>query len=110
MGLKSAHGRIFGLVIGFAAATAATAAAQDTSAVKNPPGYSGMERDTTLVPPSATTDSLADSLSDSVRVGTDSAAKHGKQHRDSTKVGETTPKRPEDSTERMHPDSAGKPE
>ena len=57
MGLKSAHGRIFGLVVGLAAATAATAAAQDTSAVKNPPGYSGMERDTSLVPAGATADS-----------------------------------------------------
>jgi hypothetical protein len=28
-----------------------TAAAQDTSEVQNPPGYRGMERDTTLVPP-----------------------------------------------------------
>jgi hypothetical protein len=105
MGLKSAHGRIFGLVVGLAAATVATAAAQDTSAVKNPPGYSGMERDTSLVPPSATTDSLADSLKDSTKW--DSTAKHGK-HRDSTKVGETTPKKPEESTERMHADSAVK--
>ena len=106
MGIKLGHGRIFGLVVGLAAATAVTAAAQDTSAVKNPPGYSGMERDTSLVPPSAT-DSMADSLKDSTKW--DSTAKHGK-HTDSTKVGETTPKRPEDSTERIHPDSAAKPQ
>lgn len=107
MGFKSAHGRIFGLVVGLAAMTAATAAAQDTSAVKNPPGYSGMERDTTLVPPSATADSLADSLKDSTKW--DSTAKHGK-HTDSTKVGQTTPKKPEESTDRMQPDSAAKPQ
>jgi hypothetical protein len=31
-----------------------TAAARDTTQVKNPPGYAGMERDTTQVPPGAT--------------------------------------------------------
>jgi hypothetical protein len=90
-----------------AAATAATAAAQDTSAVKNPPGYSGMERDTSLVPPSATADSAVDSLKDSTKW--DSTAKHGK-HTDSTKVGETTPKKPEESSERMHADSMAQPQ
>jgi hypothetical protein len=78
---KLAHGRIFGLVIGLAAATAATAAAQDTSAqgtrdqndtsqVQNPPGYSGMERDTTLVPPSATQDSVSPSRAEDRATGT----------------------------------------
>jgi hypothetical protein len=66
-----------------------------------------MERDTSLVPANATTDSLADSLKDSTKW--DSTAKHGK-HGDSTRVGETTPKKPEESSERMHPDSTAKPQ
>lgn len=68
---KLAHSRIFGLLIGLAAATAATAAAQDTAAqgttqaegdtsqVQNPPGYRGMEQDTTQVPPGPPDDSLS---------------------------------------------------
>jgi len=97
-----------------AAATAATAMAQDTSAVKNPPGYSGMERDTTMVPPSATTsDSLTDSTKiDSTKIDStkwDSTAKHGK-HTDSTKVGDSTLKKPEESTDRLQADSVAKPQ
>ena len=34
--------------------TSTTTTARDTSAVENPPGYRGMERDTTAVPPSDT--------------------------------------------------------
>jgi hypothetical protein len=100
MGFKSAHGKIFGLVVGLAAATAATAAAQDTSAVRNPPGYSGMERDTTLVPPSATADSLKDSTK------WDSTAKHGKHKADSLKSQEGL--KPKDATEMK--DSLAKPQ
>ncbi|MEZ0333021.1 MAG: hypothetical protein ACAI18_03360 [Gemmatimonadales bacterium] len=109
MRLKSAHGRIFALVVGLAAATAATAMAQDTSAVKNPPGYSGMERDTTMVPPSAT---VTDSLTDSTKMDStksDSTAKHGK-HTDSTKVGDSTLKKPEEPTDRLQADSVAKPQ
>ncbi len=111
---KSAHGRIFGLVLGLAAATAATAAAQDTSAVKNPPGYTGMERDTTMVPPSATADSLTDTTKlDSAALDSikrDSIAKHGKHGKDSVKVGETAPKKSEDATDRLGTDSLAKPQ
>jgi hypothetical protein len=127
MQLKLAHGRIFGLVLGLAAATAATAVAQDTtgqeetgrvvdtSQVENPEGYQGMERDTTLVPPSATNpDSLLDSAKldsikqDSIRL--DSIAKHGQHTGDSVQPGETTPKKPEDATDRLKADSAAPPE
>jgi hypothetical protein len=126
MQLKSAHGRIFGLVLGLAVATAATAVAQDTAGVEtgravdtaqveNPPGYRGMERDTTLVPPGATTpDSLVDSAKldsiklDSIRL--DSIKKHGKHTGDSVKPGETTPKKPERATDRLNADSIAKPE
>lgn len=104
MGVKSAHGRIFGLVVGLAASTAATGAAQDTSAVKNPPGYSGMERDTSLVPAGATADSLADSLKDSTKW--DSTAKHGKHKADSLKSHEGV--KPKDGTEMK--DSLAKPQ
>jgi hypothetical protein len=60
---KLPHARIIGLVLGMTVATTGIAAAQDTtqaqpsdtSEVQNPPGYRGMERDTTMVPPSATT-------------------------------------------------------
>jgi hypothetical protein len=108
MVLKSAHGRIFGLVLGLAVATAATAAAQDTSAVQNPPGYRGMERDTTLVPPSATN---PDSMIDTTKLDSaalDSLRKHGK-HTDSLKIGDSMPKKPEDATRRLEPDSVAKP-
>ena len=78
---KLAHGRIFGLVIGLAAAASATAVAQDTTAqgaqdqndtsqVQNPPGYSGMERDTTLVPPSATDDKTSPGHAEDRATGT----------------------------------------
>ena len=64
--------------------------------MKNPPGYSGMERDTTMVPPSATTsDSLTDSTKSIVPIDStkwDSTAKHGK-HTDSTKVGDSDARR-----------------
>ncbi len=40
----------------------------DTSGVQNPPGYQGMERDTTLVPSGATSDSAASGSSDKPRL------------------------------------------
>ncbi len=57
--------------------TSAVGDSSDTSGVQNPPGYQGMERDTTLVPPGATTDS---SGADSTRLGTDSASSSGVQN------------------------------
>lgn len=86
---KLAHSRIFGLLIGLAAATAATAAAQDTAAqgttqaegdtsqVQNPPGYRGMERP--------------------AGVGEDTTAQ------DTTAVGDTEPKEEDSATPRLDP-------
>ena len=122
--------RSFGLALGFAAVTAATAAAQDTSSattrdsstVQNPPGYSGMERDTTMVPPSATRRAYNDStLQDTAQDSTQDTTLSGQNRRaarssgadtaasdtttgDTTRVGQTRSRR--DSLPEARPPTA----
>jgi hypothetical protein len=128
--------RGLGLALGFVAVTAATAAAQDTSsasrqdtsAVRNPPGYSGMERDTTMVPPSATGGTYNDSTwrdtaQDSTHSGQKASGNRGSARSsgatrpagadtaasdtttgDTTRVGQTSPRR--DSLPEARPPTA----
>jgi hypothetical protein len=105
----------------------------DTSGVQNPPGYRGMERDTTMVPPSRENpsagagqveDRATGTYDDSTWQDTSGTAQNPAGYRgmerpagdtaaagrdttsrttDTTKVGETTPRREESPARRLEP-------
>ncbi|MBA3520980.1 MAG: hypothetical protein H0T90_00555 [Gemmatimonadales bacterium] len=66
-----------------------TATAQDTSAVQNPPGYRGMERDTAMVPAAEGTDTFLQQQG--TGTGSDTAGYSGmeRQREDSSGYGQT---------------------
>jgi hypothetical protein len=68
----------------------------DTSAVQNPPGYRGMERDTTLFPPEGGPPASAEEAAEQT-TGTygDSAAGHDSTHQSGAGAGETTVETPD---------------
>jgi hypothetical protein len=98
--------------------TSAVRDTTDTSGVENPPGYRGMERDTTIFPPdsgtpsqtpeeveSQTTGTYSDTSSQDTTGGNvtgDSAAAA-----DTTAVGDTEPKVEDAEAHRMHPSDSG---
>jgi hypothetical protein len=81
--------------------TSAVRDTTDTSGVQNPPGYRGMERDTTMFPDSGGPPASADEVEDQT-TGTydDSAGEHA-GHSDTVKVGETEPQTAETAEPRM---------
>jgi hypothetical protein len=65
-----------------------TATAQDTASIQNPPGYQGMERDTTTVP--ATPETPVDTLLQRQGTGaTHDTTDYLRLHRDTTSVDST---------------------
>jgi hypothetical protein len=98
----------------------------DTSEVQNPPGYRGMERDTTIFPPDSgnasktpedverqTTGTYSDTSAQDTAGGVshDTAGGHAAEDTagadDSTSVGDTEPKVEDAETPRMHPSDSG---
>lgn len=69
--------------------------AADTSAVENPPGYRGMERDTTAFPDSSSPAADAGQMED-----------HAAGDHDSTTVGDTEPREPQSAEPRIEPEGA----
>jgi hypothetical protein len=100
--------------------TSAVRDTTDTSGVENPPGYRGMERDTTIFPdsgnPSASADEVEDqttgtyddSTTQDTAGGMEPAAGDTAGANDSTSVGDTEPTVEDSAAARMHPsESAG---
>jgi hypothetical protein len=102
--------------------TSAVRDTTDTSGVENPPGYRGMERDTTIFPSdsgrssqapeevqSQTTGTYSDTGSQDTSAGVsqDTAAAGAAVGNDSTAVGDTEPKVEDSESPRMHPSDSG---
>ncbi len=83
--------------------TSATRDTTDTSGVQNPPGYRGMERDTTIFPdsgrPPADTGAATGTYDDSARRDTTGADTTS----DTTSVGDTEPVEEDAATPRLDP-------
>ncbi|HWB40516.1 MAG TPA: hypothetical protein VG500_04615 [Gemmatimonadales bacterium] len=83
--------------------TSATRDTTDTSGVQNPPGYRGMERDTTMFPDSGGPPASPEQVQGAATgVYQDSAAGG-----DSTTVGDTEPKEETSATPRIDPTESG---
>jgi hypothetical protein len=103
--------------------TSAVRDTTDTSGVENPPGYRGMERDTTLFPAdsgkssqapeevqSQTTGTYSDTGAQDTSAGVSedtAAASDTARANDSTAVGDTEPKVEDSESPRMHPSDSG---
>jgi hypothetical protein len=83
--------------------TSATRDTTDTSGVENPPGYRGMERDTTLVPDSGTSPADAGAVEDQATGTYDDSASPDTSGTDTTTVGDTEPIEEDAATPRLDP-------
>jgi hypothetical protein len=83
--------------------TSATRDTTDTSGVQNPPGYRGMERDTTLVPDSGTSPADAGTVEDQATGTYDDSASPGTSGTDTTAVGDTESIEEDAATPRLDP-------
>jgi hypothetical protein len=82
--------------------TSAVRDTTDTSGVQNPPGYRGMERDTTAFPDSGTASSASPGAVEDATTGTYDDSNSHAGH-DSTTVGDTEPTEETSATPRIDP-------
>ena len=88
--------------------TSATRDTTDTSGVQNPPGYRGMERDTTVFPDTGGPPADADAVEDQTTGTYDDSALQDTSgadtaSADTTSVGDTEPVEPDAATPRLNP-------
>jgi hypothetical protein len=84
--------------------TSAARDTTDTSDVKNPPGYRGMERDTTVFPDTGSPPSEDAGAVEDQTTGTyDDSASQEAGGADTTTVGDTEPVEPDTATTRLEP-------
>jgi hypothetical protein len=83
--------------------TSATRDTTDTSGVQNPPGYRGMERDTTVFPDSGSPPADAGAVEDQATGTYDDSASQDTTGADTTSVGDTEPAEPDAATPRLEP-------
>jgi hypothetical protein len=83
--------------------TSATRDTTDTSGVENPPGYRGMERDTTTFPDSGSPPADAGTVEDQATGTYDDSASQETTGADTTSVGDTEPMEEDSATPRLEP-------
>jgi hypothetical protein len=83
--------------------TSATRDTTDTSGVENPPGYRGMERDTTSFPDSGSPPADAGTVEDQATGTYDDSASQETTGADTTSVGDTEPMEEDSATPRLEP-------
>jgi hypothetical protein len=83
--------------------TSATRDTTDTSNVENPPGYRGMERDTTIFPDSGNPPADAGTVEDQATGTYDDSASQETTGADTTSVGDTEPVVEDSATSRLEP-------
>jgi hypothetical protein len=81
--------------------TSATRDTTDTSGVENPPGYRGMERDTTMFPDSGSPSADTAAVEDQATGVYHDSASHDTTKADTVSVGDTEPIEPDAATPRI---------
>jgi hypothetical protein len=83
--------------------TSAARDTTDTSGVRNPPGYRGMERDTTIFPDSGTAPADTGAAADQTTGAYSDSASQDTTGADSASVGDTEPIEPDAAAPRLNP-------